>query len=411
MVRRNKFNFRILLKGNTIEKSLIIILLIITSNQALFTNGLSWLDEFVLLLLIGYRVIRFKEKMYFPMYMLMMFGGYILFSYLTLLLRHYNLNIYISEFFNNIKPLVIVLILMSYTITDETRNSILKAFIVINIPSLLIGIFQYIHRNDLIIGGLGIRNGVIRIQGISGHAISFAFNIVCLVFLVYELYVKQHKKNFFMIGSIMVLLLLLVLSQSRYPIALLFLISSFYFFQQRSNNTKILLCFLILFIFILNLESGIELVSKFIQGENNNVRMQGIMTMFKSLFVFPFFGTGLGTFGTQASHVYDSYVYPLFNIYLSNARLFTLNSGNYFESGIAQKIIENGLFGMAFYYGFFITQYKYFKYTKDALIYIFFALFILNSFANPIYSANLLILLSICMSNAYTNFKNASTMR
>ncbi len=375
----------------------------------------TYMDEFFIILLFLYAVFgkqRIKISNKYILYSLM---AYLSLAITTAFLRFaYDSNIFymlFSSLLNNIKPLLILILFSSIKIYDKQKKNVLVFFLLLNIPSILYSIYQYNNRYSWAILGLKMRDGVGRIEGYSGHPITYAFILVSMVFIIFSFAYKNKEikkiKKFILYFICVMLTGLAVLTQSRYPIALLVLCALLLFFIRQKYSSRVLYVMAIilggLFIFAIYDEGTLE----FLSGEASTIRMQGVRTGIKTLGQFPLLGCGLGTFGTQSSWECNSYVYELFDVWITDTSIGHLSAGSYFETGFFQKLTENGLLGTACYYYIF---YYYLnlgirkeQYLSSAIIF----LFVMNSVLNPLYRLPLVFLVGIFISNLNANCLSA----
>lgn len=392
------------------------ILLTITLLGLLFSGSYqeivpTFLDELFILLLIIYIVIFKRNNCKIRKRLVCSAIIYFFLAMITATTRlYYDLDTYYMMFtslLTNLKPLLVVLLFSMLTIADEYRDYIFKCFLVLNIPSALYSIYQYQNRFSVSSLGLKMRNGTVRISGLAGHPITYGFILVDMIFIIFSLYnQKKIKSKVFVLTSILFLFALLTFTQSRLPQLLVILFGAFVFIWSRNDSNKMLLIFsaVVVVIILIPLLGGT--VIEVLEGESSSVRMLGIQTGFKTLTKFPLLGCGLGTFGTLSSVECNSYVYPLFNVWVNPQRNANLVSGCYFEAGFFQKITENGLLGTICYFYIFVYYIRLALKKRQFLSFCLIAIIVLNSFFNPIYRLPGIFLAGICISNLnYTKVK------
>lgn len=366
----------------------------------------SFLDELLVLVLMAYLIFRFRGTVRIKQSFLLATATYLGLALATAFIRipydASTLEIFFSELLNNLKPLIILLLFSMIEISTEYRDFIFKGFLIGNIPSVIMSIYQYFGREQGYALGLKMRNEMGRISGFAGHPINYAYILVSMILILLyfnslKAATKKQNAAFYLISA--GLFFLLLYTQSRYPLLLLFLVVILTTILKRKNMTRVIafttLCFVSIIVIIMLFPS----FTLFFEGEANSVRMIGIQTGLKSLLTFPALGSGLGTFGTESSFRLNSYVYKLFDVNYNAQRTTNLSSGQFFEAGLFQKITENGLLGTFAYY--YIMLYYLWKSIRKKSLFDFgmIIIFIFNSIFNTLYQLPNIFFAGIAISH------------
>jgi len=158
---------------NKVISYLLILLLIVTSYQSIFVE-VSFLDEFILVAIILAFIINCfitKEKLLKKtllnkaiIFTLLLYIGSTL---ITLCINQYETSAYLAEIFNNIKPLIILLLFVNLQISQEDIKKLMNSFLIINIPSLIFLLIDFIRfyiLNIRFYQGFQQRYGLIRLK-------------------------------------------------------------------------------------------------------------------------------------------------------------------------------------------------------------------------------------------------------
>ncbi len=394
-----------------IENILIFLLLTICSYQGVFFKINSYLDEFILFIIIMYEfIIHFfikKEKIKLK-YMLI-FIIFISVTLINLIIKSYSEKAYFQEVFNFLKPIILLETLSLININEKRHNLFLKMFILINFISIIYGIFYYLFYDS--IGytiGDKFRNGKIRIEGFSGHPISLGFASLMIIVFVNEIKKNRIIEKIIYFFIVILTFWALILTQDRLPLALLFVYIIFYlilFLKKFSSRKKEILFVIIIIMIGLISILGIFFFNRIkdylSEDIENTIRMYAWQKAFEIFKVYPFLGTGIGTFGCTASIKYNSYVYNIFN-FNRFTNLVNSSTGNVFESYFAKVLIETGLFGIFFYSYFFLKYFKISIKNKSRQLFFLVLCIIILSTLNNMYQIPFII--GIAIEISYNNF-------
>lgn len=358
-------------------------------------------DELLLILLFVFciRIGKFGIK-YIRIIFLYLFYGFIL-AIIKYQMDNNTLVMMLYEIDNDIKPLFVLFIFSSLIIDTQYRDYLLKWFIIINIPSIIFSIYQFNNRQYGYLIGLKMRNGQGRIQGLSGHPITLGFILISQIIIV--LYFASNKTKrihkLLLYSYCFLCAFLSYFTRSRYPIFVFFMIIiSLYFFSRNGMRKYGYFIFTFSLLFIILIFSYPSLIG-IIENEQNSVRMIGINAGLKSLLNYPFFGSGIGTFGTETSFQVNSYVYNLLDVSIYTTRTENLSSGNFFESGLFQKIIQVGIIGTIIYYYLFIDCIIQSLFYNEYLDFALISIIVTNSILNPLYRLPCIFLAGISVSH------------
>lgn len=385
---------------------IIILFLFVGSYQGVVP---SYSDEILLILLTSYIIVKalmdngyivINKKLFSALFIYISIG--VVVSIMRLYYDSNALEMLISEIFNNLKPLIVLILFSTLLISDKYQKFLISAFVIINIPSIIISLNQYRNRDIGYAMGLKMRDGVGRIMGYAGHPIAYGFILVILIMIMFSWKEYPLKKKWQRIAldvGIVFFCVLLYFTQSRYPQFLLISIGMLLYILKKKSSTKTLILFVIAIGLVFLLAFASPLINEFFNGEANTVRFVGIQTGIKTLTHFPLFGCGIGTFGTASSFEVNSYVYKLFDISINTTRTANLSSGCFFETGFFQKIVENGIIGTMCYYYIFVRYIILALRKKSYLNLAIILLITLNSIMNPLYRLPGIFIVGICMSN------------
>ena len=244
---------------NKVVLYLLILLFIVLSNQSIFIS-FSFLDEILLVLIFLFYIIDClitKRKLIrnttLNVTFLLIFVLYIMITLISLSINQYQMQAYIMEIFNNIKPLIILFFFVNLKISENITKILMNSLIIANIPSILIAFTDLIKFYVLNINsyhGFKERYGLIRLEGLSGHPITLGFILMILVIWIHH----NYSKNTVLKLLIVFLLLMQFLTFSRLPLVLTisyFIIVYFNTIKDVLIKKVILISVVIITIFVL----------------------------------------------------------------------------------------------------------------------------------------------------------------
>lgn len=396
-------------KMEKVLEFLIIFLMIIMSYQSIFSRYCSFLDEFVIigLFIISILYIIFEKKYYDIKncnYII------IIFMFLTLatfLLRKYNIVMYVIEIFNYIKIFILFESLKIAKINEAKLNKLIKYFFIINIPSMICGLYQ-ILRFELTseTNGFMYRNNTIRIDGFAGHPITLGM-IGTIIFYFSISNIKSLKKDTKYLIISIISFIIVILTKSRFPlvISIFMLLYEFIFrLKEKYNISKkniIIAISCILLIMLIILSMNYKKIEEYIENERSSIRLYSLEMVPRILSKYPILGTGVGTYSCKVSIQYKSTVYEEFDFSKHMLNFATENISSGFESHLAKQLIETGIMGTVLYYGYFINMLHCAIKKKNKDMICFILVMLVNSIINQIYSIPLVLILGILISNMY----------
>lgn len=348
----------------------------------------TWLDEFLAVLFFCYCAcigrVSFKnkgndfEKSVVATVLFVVLGVFTAFSHqITEVSIGYDL-------FDILKYPVFFLLLSSVKIDEKMLLWIKKTYIILNIPSIFFGLFQWFMANyrGVYIGLSIYRDRTLgaRINGFAGHNIALGFAMMINLIFLLEVSQKKWWHWVLIVGSSGCLLF----AQSRIPILLtiLYILYKYVYLKARSMARPII--FLLAAIVLVVAFWGIAAEAKsYSQSEENTIRYMTIMKGGEVLSDYPIAGYGFGSYGTVESIKQMS---PFYGAYPDEAAKKTIAKGTTREAFAFQIIIETGLLGFVlYYYSFFASAFNAMRRKNYDLFYIILFAFILQSFMNGVY--------------------------
>ena len=398
------------LKKKNVEDILVFFLIFYTSLYTLLPfSNFSSLDEIVVLLLL-FLLIVFNENRFKINMSIKIMGVFLIYSLFVTILNQRSLFGFFSEFPYLIKVPVVFITISQMSIDIKRRDKFYIFFVLANIPSILIGIWQYKNRSMGWSLGLKMRNGFARVMGYAGHPIWYAFILILIIIIAWYLidkFVESKLKSIvFKVAMAIILLTLINGTQSRYSLAVFAFITFVCVacnLPVKTNSLKLLIVLLGIFVALF---FGWSIFQDIIYGSDEmSVRSIGLRSIPKAIINYPL-GSGIGTFGNSSSILYNKgFIYNTLGITAPNIGSH-FNSGNYYESTFAQKVVETGLIGTTIYYYFFLYPLKFYKRNKDLLDLLILLVFILNSIMNIAYQLPLIYISAI----AYASLINQRTV-
>lgn len=395
-------------KFDIIGEIFIIFLMIVMSYQSIFSKYCAFLDEFIILFLLIFSLILiFLKKKDFEIKQYIFISGYIVLTAITALIRQYNFLMYIVEILNYVKIIILFESLKTLKIERERLNRLIKYFVIINIPSILCGIYQilrFLFTDNAT--GFMYRNNKIRIEGLAGHPIILGMIGVILFYFSLS-NMKSIKKD---VKHLMICILsvaIVILTGSRFPLVLLAIIILYELYfrlkEKYSINSKIILkiMFCIILISLVLVAINYKKIGAYIYNEKSSIRIYSLTKVPEILIKYPILGTGIGTYSCRASIQYNSTVYEEFNFSKDMIKFATENISSGFESHLAKQLIETGILGTLLYYGYFINFLYVAINKKNKNVILFVSIVLLNSIINQIYSIPLILIVGILISNMY----------
>ncbi|MBR4559824.1 MAG: O-antigen ligase family protein [Fibrobacter sp.] len=288
-------------------------------------------------------------------------------------------------------PLFFILLSM-INIEKSLFPWIKKTYVLLNIPSVIFGLFQWFMANfkGRYIGLSIYRDRALgaRINGFAGHNIALGFAMMVNIIFLLEVPQKKWWHKLLIIGSFCCLLF----SQSRIPIALtiLYLLYKYVYLKVRRIGRAIIVVLTFLCsVFVL--WGAIFDSYSYSQSEEETVRYRTIIQGVNVFFDYPVAGYGLGAYGTSMSVKTMS---PFYGDYPDRRATNIFARGATREAFAFQILIETGLMGLFLYYYPFISCAIRARKRKDFdLFYLVSFGFILQSFMNGIYQMPIFFIL------------------
>lgn len=387
---------------------LIILLMIIMSYQSIFSKYFSFLDEIIIIFLFVLSIVYIiLKKKYCDIKTYIYILIYIILTLITALLRKYNFLMYSIEIFNYVKLFALFESFKTIKLDKTKLNKLIKYFFIINIPSIICGIYQILKfelTNDAT--GFMYRNNTIRVDGFSGHPITLGM-IGAIVFYFCLRNIKSLKKDIKYLIISIISLVIVILTGSRFPLAILIIMLLYDIFfrikEKYKINTKIIFIIItcLLLITLIMLGINYEKIEDYIDNEKSSIRLYSLTKVPEILSKYPILGTGIGTYSCRVSIQYKSVVYEEFNFSEDMLNFATENISSGFESHLAKQLIETGLVGTILYYGYFINILIHAIKKKNKDVILFILIMLLNSIINQIYNLPLVLISGILISNMY----------
>lgn len=236
-----------------------------------------------------------------------------------------------------------------------------------------------------------LRNGLYRAMSLTGHPISLGILDFMGILIGNE--VLKTKRKYLLVFA-----LSLILTGSRIPILFLLLYILYYL-----RNYRIKLIFNRFFYFkklyMLSIPLSFALIF-FIPiyfkevNETSTTRLIAIEKGIK-LFKNPkniFLGTGIGSFGTYESVVYDSYVYNKIDFPNDYKDVIMKNKATGIETFFFMSLIEMGLIGFVLYYALILNLFQ--KQISEFKVFMI-IIVLLYTLAYPLYTFPFVFLINI----------------
>lgn len=392
---------------DNLEDAIMALLIIYTSLYSMIVlSEIAFLDEFLILVLLFVSLFRSKTlELGITGKLILTYIGY---AAIISVLNFANVIGFMEAIPFTIKVPLVFFIFSQLKISDERRNRLFLIFFLANIPSMLMGVWQYRHSGLGWALGLKMRNGIIRVTGYAGHPIWFSFSMIVMIIITVSVLniFPKHKILDRLFRTILVagMLFLINASQTRYAIAVLLILTYCWVLIKFYRNNK-LFTFLTIFLgIVIVVFYGWSIFQEIIYGTDSGaVRAQGFMALPRAIYNYPF-GSGLGTFGNKESVLYHSKVYSELGMSIPTLN-HNFNSGNVYESMLIQRVVETGILGTICYVMTFIHPIKSYKFCSDMASVLILLTFFLNSIMNVAYQLPLIIVTGIAFSNILFNNK------
>ncbi|MDK2830224.1 MAG: hypothetical protein PWP67_3060 [Clostridium butyricum] len=378
---------------HSIDELLIYMLILVTSWQ--FFMPSTWLDEFVIIVLVAYTIVQKKA---INKNFLILVCTYVVYCSIGLLVNR-RISFYsIFILVDNFKPILLLVFILELKISKEKLVSVLNFFEIVNIPSLIIGIinavrYNYLHQ-DLIIstGTFKDINGVIieRAGGMLGH--SGSFSEVCAVLVIITLF--HPKQKFFRWIKIIFYFIALYFGRGRFPLAIVIIAFCYFAFLNISKSLRKYLIYLFIFIGVLLSFPTMQYVMEtFSTDFENQVRFVALRAIFSLITNVLLFGVGIGCLGNEKSILYNIDLYRALDL----IKYGMLD----WESQFAKNLLQTGIVGTVIWYVPFIScLHKVIKSTGEYKIVTMYMLifYITNTILNKGYSMPFLVVMCILVA-------------
>lgn len=386
----------------------ILIYLLLTYIVFMGVIPFSFLDELIVILLIGVQIVKDK-RCKIDKRKLGILLSYIVITFFTVLIRRYYLDAYIADLIYTLKPFILLEAIIYMNIEDKKMDKYMWYLIILNIISIMYGLYNYyLSSKGVYIEGGQYRDWVYRISGFGGHPANLANTcMISIAYLFQKILNNKSKKNKYYIVIIILNLISIYLTMARLQLFLLIAYFIYCLYNKISNNyfkiifvlTSVLICVLTL------LTNYDKIFGNFSDDFDNAIRFYAIKKVPEVLNEYPLLGTGIGSFSTLESIELNSYVYNEFDFSHSIMETVQKTSVSLFESNFAKQLIQTGIIGTSLYYFYFYILYKSLKYKKGKSINAKFWLMciMISSVLNVIYDVQLLVPLALLIANTNTN--------
>ena len=335
----------------------ILLFLLITSYQSIFPN---FSDEILIIIWFGYflinvllRKVILSKKLKLSISMASL---YIIISLFTLLLMNGIHKAYFIDIINDLKIFMLFILFSSISLNSNDIKNIMKIYIILLIPNMVIAIGDFIQVYIFKVNILGqMRNGVARISALSGHPIHLGY--ITMSVGLWKIYNKKYIQSFIYVLILLGTQTRLAINIFGIGIVLLILNKIINLFSKKLNKMFISMLILMIPILVITNYSGIK---SYLEDDiKHTIRFYGIKKSVDILEDYPLLGTSIGTFNGKGSLLYNKTVYNAYEFRQHYLDLALISSSG-FESQLARQLIETGILGTILYYGvLYIKQYIY----------------------------------------------------
>lgn len=328
-IKKPKFDFELLLLYGFI---------LVTSWQIVMPT--TYFDELFLIALIIYEIavkkIKWDRKSFLAI------SIYVLYCCLGLVVN-FRISMYsLFVLLDSIKPNILLLTVSALKLTDEKTKKVIKFFTVINLISVVIGLYNtysFYYGNGHLLFDSGNRREVgniiqYRMNGLTSHVGEMATN--CLILIAIFLFKDKHKiLDYILLGISFVGLL-----ATRGRFTLIACVTFFAYFAWNKTHLKgkrkilvgipfVIVIFIIFF--------GGNVLSYYAPDLENQVRFAAWKSIINLLPNVLMLGVGIGNIGNEKSILYNRDLYSKVN---------EVRFGNMdWESTIGKSLLQTGVFG------------------------------------------------------------------
>lgn len=338
---------------------------LVTSYSAYIPSNI--IDDIIIAFIGILLLVKIIKKGFFDYKLLISFSIILLETILAIVSFNKYSNNTINSYVNFIKIYILLMLTFYIDLENESKRKILKNFVILSIPNLLLGLLQFFQTQILgmtlggkyeIIGG----EYFYRIQGGTGHPLYYAF--IMLALIIYFLYNSKFQYKNIMTG---ICLILCFLTYSSFASIIAIGIIVFKILSKNKKIVKMIQKHTKIYV-ILVIVLSLIFIYKFMLNETNTIRY-------------------VSTIGTLQSINFNSFIFGRgFGSYLS---------ANYAEAYIFRLIYENGIIGLLamvlVMHNIIVIQIR----KKDFASLFVCSIFILNCVINEGYMTPYIILMPI----------------
>lgn len=251
----------------------------------------NFLDELIIILLIGIHIVKRKSWSVDKKKIILLFV-YVLITFLTVLIRKYYLEAYIIDLIYTLKPFVLLETISCMNINDKKLSKYMKYLIIINTLSIGYAFYNYyLASNGIFIKGGLYRDFVYRPDGFSGHPANLAnICMISIAYLFQNITSLKTKKGVLDIIIIVLNLICIYFTLARLQLFMIVIYFIYFIYKKISKtNIKILIVLSLTTLCIVELMNYRKILNSYTNDIDSAIRFQAIKKVPEVLNKYPIF--------------------------------------------------------------------------------------------------------------------------